>query len=391
MRVAIVHDWLYVRGGAERVLRELLRLYSDADVFTLFDVLTDEDRAWIGFKCSTTSFLQRMPGIAKLHRSLLPMMPFAIEQFDFSGYDLVISSSNAVAKGVITGPDQVHIAYVHTPMRYAWDLQHQYLSESDGGLGVKRNLARILLHRIRVWDTCSSQRPDAIASNSAFVARRIKKAFGREARVIHPPVDVTPRGCGSGRRRHFLAAGRLVSYKNTRVIVEAFKLLPEYELVVTGTGPEEKRLRSIAGPNVSFTGFVSDEDMRHLMSSAHALIFAALEDFGIVPVELQAEGTPVLALGHGGARETVVTDGTQPTGMFFEKADPHSIAACVNTFMAHRSAFSADACQKHSQRFAEVCFRRKFASFATEELARKRKSINGSNAGEQVSYNFAAE
>lgn len=391
MRVAIVHDWLYVLGGAERVLRELLRLYPNADVFTLFDALTEEERAWIGFKCSKTSFLQRIPRIAKVHRSLLPLMPFAIEQLDFSGYDLVISSSYAVAKGVITGPDQVHIAYVHTPMRYAWDLQHQYLSETDGGLGVKRNLARILLHRIRVWDTCSSQRPDAIASNSAFVARRIKKAFGREARVIHPPVDVTPRGCASARRQHFLAAGRLVSYKNTRVIVDAFKLLPEFKLVVAGTGPEEKRLRAIAGPNVSFTGFVSDDEMRHLMSSAHALIFAALEDFGIVPVEAQAEGTPVLALGRGGARETVVADGLRRTGMFFEEAEPHSIAACINAFMAHRSAFSADACQRHAQSFSGEYFRRRFESLANEEITKKRNAIDGSNATSPLHFQVAAE
>src|SRR5258706_4978773 len=183
MRVAIVHDWLYVIGGAERVLREFLRLYPGADVFTLFDALTAEERAWIGYERSNTSFLQRVPRIAKIHRSLLPLMPLAVEQLDLSGYDLVISSSCAVAKGVITGPDQIHIAYVHSPMRYAWDLQHQYLRES-GANRLKGALARMTLHRIRLWDTCSSLRPNAIVSNSAFVARRIKKAFGRDVQVI---------------------------------------------------------------------------------------------------------------------------------------------------------------------------------------------------------------
>ena len=211
MRVAIVHDWLYVAGGAERVLKELLRCYPGADVFTLFDVLTDEDRAWIGFEKSTTSFLQRIPGIAKIHRALLPILPFAIEQFDLSGYDLVISSSYAVAKGVITGPDQLHIAYIHSPMRYAWDLQHQYLRDAPGPFGLKAAFARIMLHRIRTWDTSSGIRPDVIVANSAYVGRRVRKAFGRTVSVIHPPVDVTPYAAGTPREDYFLAAGRLVS------------------------------------------------------------------------------------------------------------------------------------------------------------------------------------
>ena len=286
MRVAIVHDWLYVLGGAERVLKELLACYPGADVFTLFDVLSDEDRAAIGFEKSRTSFLQRIPRIGKIHRALLPLMPLAIEQFDFSGYDLVISSSCAVAKGVITGPDQVHVAYVHSPMRYAWDLQHQYLSGSGR---LKQLFARLLLHRIRTWDAISGLRPDAIVANSAYVARRIRKAFGRGAEVIHPPVDAAPKAAGTPRQGYFLAAGRLVGYKNTRAIIEAFKLLPDEKLVVAGSGPEAGSLRAIAGPNVTFKGSVGDGEMRGLMAGAGALIFAAEEDFGIVPVEAQAD------------------------------------------------------------------------------------------------------
>lgn len=206
MRIAIVHDWLYTIGGAERVLKEILRCFPDADVFTLFDTLSGEDRAWLGFQQSRTSFLQQIPGIAGLHRSLLPLMPFAIEQFDLSAYDLVISSSYAVAKGVITGPDQVHVSYIHSPMRYAWDLQHQYLRESNGGLGLKTALARVLLHPIRVWDASSSLRPDAIVANSAYIARRIRKAFGRSARVIHPPVDLAQPADMHPKEDHFLTA-----------------------------------------------------------------------------------------------------------------------------------------------------------------------------------------
>ncbi len=227
-----------------------------------------------------------------------------------------------MAKGVITGPDQVHVAYVHSPMRYAWDLQHQYLRESSGLLGLKGLLARLMLHRIRTWDTASGLRPDAIVANSAYVARRVRKAFGRHAEVIHPPVDTTPQAAGLPRQDHFLAAGRLVGYKNTRAIVEAFKLMPEQKLVVAGSGPEAKSLRAIAGPNVIFKETVSDAEMRRLMATAQALIFAAEEDFGIVPVEAQAEGTPVLALERGGARETVIAHGPGQTGMFFKTPEP---------------------------------------------------------------------
>ncbi len=380
MRVAIVHDWLYVLGGAERVLKELLKCYPQAQVFTLFDVLSDEQRALIGFEKSRTSFLQRVPGIGKIHRALLPLMPLAIEQLDLSGYDLVISSSYAVAKGVITGPDQVHVAYVHSPMRYAWDLQHQYLRESSGLLGLKGLLARLMLHRIRTWDTASGLRPDAIVANSAYVARRVRKAFGRHAEVIHPPVDTTPQAAGLPRQDHFLAAGRLVGYKNTRAIVEAFKLMPEQKLVVAGSGPEAKSLRAIAGPNVIFKETVSDAEMRRLMATAQALIFAAEEDFGIVPVEAQAEGTPVLALERGGARETVIAHGPGQTGMFFKTPEPYCIAACVNAFVACQSVFSRESCQAHASNFASKRFRQQFKSLARRELERVNMEIHSSRA-----------
>jgi len=369
MRVAIVHDWLYVLGGAERVLKELLACYPGADVFTLFDVLSDEDRAAIGFEKSRTSFLQRIPRIGKIHRALLPLMPLAIEQFDFSGYDLVISSSCAVAKGVITGPDQVHVAYVHSPMRYAWDLQHQYLSGSGR---LKQLFARLLLHRIRTWDAISGLRPDAIVANSAYVARRIRKAFGRGAEVIHPPVDAAPKAAGTPRQGYFLAAGRLVGYKNTRAIIEAFKLLPDEKLVVAGSGPEAGSLRAIAGPNVTFKGSVGDGEMRGLMAGAGALIFAAEEDFGIVPVEAQAEGTPVLALGRGGARETVVAEGPGRTGMFFDAPEAQSIAACVNAFLANRSLFSRENCQTNACNFGSSRFRQQFKALVEREMERVR-------------------
>lgn len=390
MRVAIVHDWLYVIGGAECVLKEILRCYPGSDVFTLFDVLTTADRAWIGYEKSRTSFLQRVPWIAGMHRNLLPLMPYAVEQFDFSGYDLVISSSCAVAKGVITGPDQLHVAYVHSPMRYAWDLQHQYLRNTNA---LKRALARVLLHHIRVWDTTSSPRPNVIIANSAYVGRRIKKAFGREVQVVWPPVNVPPVARASTRLKHFLAAGRLVSYKNTRAIIEAFNVMPELALVVAGAGPEERQLRAIAGPNVTFAGSVTDEELRSLMATARALIYAAEEDFGIVPVEALSEGTPVIALGRGGAKEIVIVDGPGRTGMFFEEPSARHIAACVNAFLAREAEFTREACHSSAQRFSAERFRRQFKSLVDNEmeqmnrqiqisLARDRRSLREKVAGE---------
>lgn len=370
MRVAIVHDWLYVIGGAERVLKEILQIYPEAQLFTLFDALSDEQRRSIGFERSKTSFLQRIPRVAKFHRHLLPLMPFAIEQLDFAGYDLVISSSSAVAKGVITGPDQVHVAYVHSPMRYAWDLQHQYLKESGGCLRIKETVARALLQRLRIWDSSSGLRADAIVANSAYIARRIRKTWGRKATVIHPPVTVASRADGLLRQSHFLMAGRLVGYKNGAAVLEAFRLLPDQRLIVAGTGPEEKRLRGLAGPNVVFAGFVDDQEMRRLMATAKALIFAAEEDFGIIPVEAQAEGTPVLALGRGGARETVIDQGPRRTGMFFDEPSADDIAACVNAFLTREHTFTRGACQQQARSFSAVRFRAKFKAFVDQELRR---------------------
>ena len=380
VRVAVIHDWLYTLGGAERVLKSILRCYPGADVFTLFDVLSPEDRAWIGFGRATTSFMQRLPGIAKRHRSYLPLMPLAIEQLDLSGYDLVISSSYAVAKGILTGPDQVHIAYVHSPMRYAWDLQHQYLAESGMARGLKGALARIVLHYMRMWDSRTAAGVTAFAANSAFVARRIRKCYGREAHVIHPPVDVPDRLPAWTRGEHFLVASRLVPYKNVRAVVEAFKLLPDQKLVIAGTGPELARLRALAGPNVTFAGFVSDAELRRLMGTARAFVFAAEEDFGIVPVEAQGEGTPVIALGRGGARETVIADGAGRTGLFFERPEAECIADAVRAFIAAGDVFDPRACHAQALRFGAALFARKLTDLVDDEVASLRYGMEGARA-----------
>ncbi|WP_456712062.1 glycosyltransferase [Bradyrhizobium sp. USDA 4353] len=377
MRVAIVHDWLYVLGGAEKVLQEILRCYPGADVFTLFDLLRPEDRARLGFEKSHTSFLQNMPFLRKHHRSYLPLMPLAIEQLDLSSYDLVISSSCAVAKGVLTGPEQLHIAYVHSPMRYAWDLQHQYLQESGYATGVKGWIARALLHKMRIWDARTAHGPDAIFTNSQFVARRIKKIYGRDAKVIYPPVTIGQRDAILPVGNHFLAASRLVPYKRIEPIVRAFNAMPDLELVVAGDGPEAARLKAIAGPNVTFAGFVPDKQLRDLMTTARAFVFAAEEDFGIIPVEAQSEGAPVLALGRGGARESILTTGPRPTGMFFDSPEPEAIAACVRSFVAREKSISRLDCRQRAGFFTAERFRSQFVAAVNEELDHFRDGHQG--------------
>ncbi|MGM4991882.1 glycosyltransferase [Tardiphaga sp. 841_E9_N1_2] len=383
MRVAVVHDWLYTLGGAEQVLREILQCYPEADVFTLFDVLTPEDRAKIGFKKARTSFLQKMPFIRKRHRSYLPLMPIAIEQFDLSGYDLVISSSYAVAKGVITGPNQLHVSYVHSPMRYAWDLQHAYLNESGYTAGIKSALARALLHRIRIWDVRTAHGPDAMLANSNFVAKRIKKVYGRDAKVIYPPVTMSKLPPDLPTGDHFLAASRLVPYKKIEAVIQAFAELPDQKLIVAGDGPDAERLKAIAGPNVTFVGFVSDEKLRELMATARAFVFAAEEDFGIIVVEAESEGAPVLAFGRGGARETVSASPELRTGMFFDSNEPKAIAECVRAFVANESSFLRADCRMQAEKFSAERFRNELMSFVNDHMrtfsGERRRNRDGSS------------
>ena len=376
MRVAVVHDWLYIVGGAERVLQAILRCYPDADVFCVFDILPDRDRERMGFGRSTTSFIQKLPFLRRFHRLYLPLMPLAIEQLDLSKYDLIISSSHAVAKGVLTGPDQIHISYVHSPMRYAWDLQHQYLRESGMVKGIKSILARMLLHKMRLWDVRTAFGVDEYVANSRFIGRRIKKLYGRVAEVIYPPVDMPDRLEICAKEGFFLTASRLAPYKNTRAIVEAFKDLPADRLLVAGRGPEMERLKAIATPNVTFLGFVEDSHLQRLMSAARAFVFAAEEDFGIVVVEVQGRGTPVIAYGKGGAIETVVADGPRPTGLFFDEPTADAIVAAVAEFKERETEFTPENCYTHAHRFNTERFDRQFKGFVESRVALLQKGLS---------------
>ncbi len=305
MKVAIIHDWLVTYAGAERVLEQVLKIWPHADLFSIVDFLKPDERGFISTRKVTTSLIQKIPGAKRWYRNWLPLMPLAVEQFDLTGYELVISSSHAVAKGVLVGPDQLHICLCHSPIRYAWDLQGQYLKESNLDTGVKSYMVRWLLHRMRIWDFRSASGVDFFVAVSKFISRRIKKTYRRESHVIYPPVDIEKFQLKVDKEDFYLASSRLVPYKKIPLIIEAFNSMPDKKLIVIGDGPDAERCKRLAGNNVVFMGYQSTEVLKDHMQRAKAFVFAAEEDFGIIPVEAQACGTPVIAFGKGGALETI--------------------------------------------------------------------------------------
>uniref|UniRef100_E1T824 Glycosyl transferase group 1 n=1 Tax=Burkholderia sp. (strain CCGE1003) TaxID=640512 RepID=E1T824_BURSG len=359
VRIAIVHDWLVTYAGAEKVLEQIVACFPDADLFSLVDFL--DDRSFLRGKPVTTSFIQNLPLARSKYRTYLPLMPLAIEQLDVSAYDVVISSSHAVAKGILTGPDQVHISYVHSPIRYAWDLQHQYLQQSKLTSGPKSAMARLILHYIRNWDIRTSNSVDGFVANSEFIARRIKKVYQRDAQVIFPPVDVEAFTLCTAKEDFYLTASRMVPYKKIDLIVQAFARMPERKLVVIGDGPDMQKIRAKAGPNVEIMGYQPFNVLKDRMSRAKAFVFAAEEDFGISVVEAQACGTPVIAFGKGGALETVRDlSEPRPTGMFFDEQSEESIVAAIERFEANARRFSPLDCRANAERFSAANFRERF-------------------------------
>jgi glycosyltransferase involved in cell wall biosynthesis len=336
MKVAIVHEWLEHYAGSERVLAQLLNCYPNADVFAVVDFLPAEERDFLNGRKVTTSFIQNLPLARTRFRNYLQLMPLAVEQFDLGLYDLVISSHHAVAKGVLTGPDQVHISYVHSPMRYAWDLHAQYLRESGLERGLKSLYVRWLLHRIRIWDVRSANGVDVFVANSHYIARRIQKAYRREAVIVAPPVALQDFVPGQGPRAGFLVVSRFAPYKQVELIVEAFRRMPQHHLTVVGAGPSQALVAKAAhnAPNITLRPPAPRGELVALMQSARALLVAAEEDFGITTVEAQACGTPVIAFGKGGTRD-IIGDTAQPhTGILFDAQTPEAIIDALGRFEA---------------------------------------------------------
>ena len=362
MKKALVHDWFSVYAGAEKCVESFTNIWDDFEVYSLIDFLSYEDRKIIlkGKKVNT-SFVQTLPKAKTKYRNYLPLFPLAIEQFDLTEYDVILSSSHAVAKGVLTHSNQLHISYVHTPIRYAWDLYHQYLRESGLYKGFKGALAKYFLHKIRMWDISTVNRVDYYIANSNYIARRIKKVYGKESTVIYPPVDVEKFELCEEKEEYYFTMSRMVPYKKIDLIVETFSKTNK-KLIVAGTGPDMEKIKSFSGDNVEFVGFVSDEEAIKYMQKAKCFVFAAEEDFGIVPVEAQACGTPVICLGKGGTKETVV-DGV--TGVHFGEQNVKSLSKAIDKF--ETLEFNPREIRKHSLKFSKERFEKEIEEFVTEK------------------------
>lgn len=358
LNIGIVADWLVTFAGAERVIAEFLELYPEADLYAVIEFLHEENKKFIHNKKVNTTFIQSLPWAKKKYQNYLPLMPLAVEQLDVSGHDIILSSSHAVAKGILTGPDQLHISYVHSPIRYAWDLQHQYLREAKLEKGIKSLFAKIILHKMRIWDYRTANSVDHFIANSHFIARRIAKIYGRKAEVIYPPVDVNRFNVKDKKNDYYLTASRLVPYKRIDLIVEAFSSMPDKTLVVIGDGSEMNKIKSKASRNIEILGYQPNEVLVDYMQNAKAFVFAAEEDFGITPVEAMACGTPVIALGKGGALETIRPLGeSEPTGIFFDSQLVSAVVTTVETFENNIHMFTSDNCRKQALKFSADRFK----------------------------------
>ena len=360
MNIALVHEFLVTWGGSDLVARTFCDIYPGAPLYTaLYDpAVMDKHFAGVDVRVSS---LNKYPLALKKHRLYMPMFPLVFEQFDLRGYDIVLSSHHMAAKGVLTSADTCHVCFVHTPMRYAWDFYHEYIEEFNPLL---RPVARRLLHHLRIWDVAAANRVDFFISNAHNVARRIRKHYRRDSTVIHSPIDAQRFHIANKVGDYYLAVSRLVPYKRTDLAVQAFTKLGE-KLVVAGSGPEMKRLKAMAGPNIEFLGFVPDADLPALYAGCRAFVFPANEDFGLTPLEAQAAGRPVIAYGAGGALETVVPG---RTGVFFPEQTPDSLEQAVKAL--DWQAFDPQEVRRHALQFDVSVFKKKIANFIEEKFAR---------------------
>ena len=382
MRVALVHDWLDTWGGGEAVLAELLRLFTAADVYTLVDFLGPAERARLGNVRVVHTMVGAIPGSQRWFRYAAVVRPQLIERFDLSSYDVVVSDSHAIAKGARTGPGQVHVCYCHTPARFAWTMAATYSERATEAAAWRRPVVEYLLARFRRWDRATSRRVDRFIANSRHIAAEISRCYAREALVVHPPVDVerfaqaaAARGSESP-RDDYVTVSRLVPYKRIDVLTEAFRLLPDRRLIVVGDGPERQRLEALAVPNVEFVGVEDDTATARRVAGARAFLLAALEDFGIAPVEAQAAGTPVIAYGRGGVRESIRgLDDRAPTGVFFNAQTAEAVAAAVREFETAGGRITAAACRDNAARFSGARFRDEIARAVDEACAARARAV----------------
>ena len=375
--IAIIHDWFSgeFKGGAEKVLKEIEQIIlenkSYYEIYCLVNHLNKKHKFNKG-KIINTSFIQNLPFSKKHFHKYLPLFPLAIEQIDLREFDLIISSSHAVAKGVITSPDQLHISYIHSPMRYAWDQMHVYL-ESSSYMKSKINiLLRIILQDLRKWDYLSSVRIDKLVSNSNFTAKRIKKYWGRNSSVIHPPVDTKKFSPRKSRSDFYLSVSRLVPNKRIDLLVKAFNKL-DFPLIIVGSGPEKKKLMKISKNNISFLNYQDDLSIKNLMETCRAFVYTGIEDFGIAPVEAMAAGAPVIAFKKGGILDTVQCINSEAkiaTGILFDEQNEKVIRDCINYFEEKKLwlEFSNEDIHLWAQNFSIDIFKKKFANFIFKSI-----------------------
>lgn len=371
LKYALVHEWLtpQAKGGSELVVQEILS-NIDADLYALIDFESVNPESYLYQRQIGTTFLQQFPLARNGVQKYLPLLPIAIEQLDLSSYQVILSSSHAVAKGILTSPEQLHICYCHTPMRYAWDLTFDYLNSSSLGKGVMGIFTRYILHRLRLWDVISAQRVDYFIANSQHTARRIWRCYRRPATVIYPPVDLTRFELTSEKEDFFVVVSRLVSYKKVSLIVEAFNQLGK-PLVVIGSGSELPLMRKLAKPNVQVLGTQSNEIVSKYLKSAKAFVYAAIEDFGIAIVEAQACGTPVIAYAGGGALETVIDvrqNPTQATGVLFSPQTIQGVIEGVNLFLQQQDKISPANCRQQAEKFDKTVFAQSYCQFVEKSI-----------------------
>ena len=365
IKKAVVHDWFAGYAGSERVVESITNIFPDVPVHVLFNLLTEKEQNIVTKNSKViTSFIQKLPGIKNNHRKYLPLFPYAVEQFDLSNYDLILTSSHAVAKGVLTNSNQLHICYCHTPIRYAWDLTHQYLKESNLNRGLFGLFAKIILHYIRIWDASNVNRVDYFMANSNYIKKRIKKVYGKDSEVIYPPVDTEKFKCETQKDNYYLTASRLVPYKRIDLIAQAFTNMPDKKLIIVGDGPEEKKIKTHSGKNIEFVGYQHVEALVKYMQKAKAFIFAADEDFGIMVVEALSCGTPVIAFNKGGVMETIKNG---ESGVLFNEQSVDSIIDAVKTFEKKENNFDSISLSNYAKQFDRKMFEEKYNKFVTDK------------------------
>ncbi|MEQ1648510.1 MAG: glycosyltransferase [Hyphomicrobiaceae bacterium] len=362
--IVLVHDWCPSWRGGERVLSSLVKFSQTRDVFTLFDFLGEDIKAkYFTDVVFHTSPVNRLPYIERYYRALFFACPFLIEQFDVMEFDAVISSSAAFARGVLTRPDQPHLCYVHSPARYAWDEQFSYLAQGKLSWGPKALMYRRMLYKLRQWDARTAHGPDLMVANSSYVAARIRRIYGRDASVVHPPVAIDAFPLVEKREDYYVTASFLAPYKRTDLVIEAFRRMPHRKLIVVGEGQQAKSLKSLGADNILFTGYLTQAAYVETISHARALVFAGCEDFGIALAEAQASGTPLIAFGRGGAVDIVKTgaDGEDVTGLLFRRQEIDDVVAAVEGFESRPDSISAEACRRNAVRFSETRFQGEIA------------------------------